>query len=136
MMLAMHSTQVNEMMLQDVHDEVERELGRGYSVEALFDYSRLPEEPTHYRFCFMRAGMKEIRSRDPSAVLPAWTETTDQIWRLKDERTGNLVLVKEYRSEKPIRLNWSDGGSHIFSDSHARVDEDGIAWLSEEPFDG
>ena len=129
------NTQGNNMLNQDVHDEVERELGRGYSVEALFDYSRLPEESTHYRFCFMRAGMKEIRSRDTSAVLPAWTETTDQLWRLKDERTGNLVLVKDYRGDVP--LSWADGGSHIFSDARVDcVDNDGVAWLSEEPFDG
>ena len=134
-MLAAPSMRVNEMMVQDVHDEVERELGRGFSVEALFDYSRLPEEATHYRFCFMRAGMKEIRSRDPKAVLPEWTGRAEQLWRLKDERTGNLVLVHDYRSKAAVQVVWGDKGSHIFSDAYARVDENGVAWLSEEPFD-
>ena len=104
----------------------------GFSV--LVSRGRLSEKPTHYRFCFMRAGMKETRSRDPEARFPAWTETTDQLWRLRDERTGTLVLVKEYRGDVP--LNWTDGGSHVFADAHAEVDEKGIAWLSEEPFDG
>lgn len=134
-LLGTPSMRVNEMMTQDVHDEVERELGRGFSVEALFDYSRLPKEASHYRFCFMRAGMKEIRSRDIKAVLPKWTERADQLWRLRNERTGDLVLIKEYRSLDGVPVNYTDGGSHIFSDACARVDEDGIAWLSEESFD-
>ena len=122
------------MANQGAHDEVERELGRGFSVEALFDYSRLSKEPTHYRFCYIKAGMKEIRSRDPGAALPKWTENPRQLFRLRDERTQTLVLVQEYRSVGDVAINWSDGGSHIFCDGYARVDEDGTAWLSEEPF--
>jgi len=125
---------VNDM--QDVHDEVEIELGRGFSVEALFDYSRLPKEATHYRFCYMKAGMDAIRAKDTSAILPEWTVNPSQLFRLRDERTGNLVLVQEYRSIDDVTINWSDGGSHIFCDGYARVDENGTAWLSEEPFDG
>ena len=124
------------MVVQGAHDEVERELGRGFSVEALFDYSRLPKESTHYRFCYMQAGMKDIRSRDPGAVLPKWTDNPPQLFRLRDERTQTLVLVQEYRSVGDVAINWADGGSHIFCDGYARVDENGIAWLSEEPFDG
>jgi len=131
MMLETPSTRGNEM--QDVHDEVDQELGRGFDVEALFDYSRLPQESTHYRFCFMRAGIKAMRVRQPNATLPKWTETADQLWRLRDERTGNLVLVKEYKGD--AKINWTDGGSHIFSDGYARVDENGVAWVQEEPFE-
>ncbi len=121
--------------MQDIHDEVDVELGRGFSGRDLFDYTRLPKEATHYRFCFMRAGINAIKAKtnDP---LPKWTETAEQLWRLRDERTGNLVLVQEYRSDANVKLNWADGGSHIFSDAYAWVDPDtGVAWLSEEPFD-
>ena len=122
-------------MVQDVHDEVERELGRGFSVEALFDYNRLPQDATHYRFCFMRAGIDAIRAKDPNAKLPEWTETAEQLWRLRDERTDDLVLVQDYRSKDNVQIVWGDKGSHIFCDGYARVDENGVAWLSEEPFD-
>lgn len=94
------------------HNEIAEALANGQTYESLFQYDQLPQSPTHYRLCYHRAGLN---------------------WRLRDERTGQLWLVKEYRG--PASINWTDGGTHIFCDGYARVDEDGVAWLSEEPFD-
>ena len=66
----------------------------------------LPEgaHETHYRLCYNRPG------RD---------------WRLRDERTGNLTLVKDYRGV--MNVNWLDGGTHIFHDGPVYVDAEGVA---------
>ena len=48
-------------------------------------------------------------------------------WRLRDERTGTLTMVKSYDGK--LELNWFDGGPHVFHDGWAVVDKDGTATL-------
>ena len=40
-------------------------------------------------------------------------------WRLRDERTGSLTIVKDYKGI--VNLNWFDGGTHVFHDGKTIV---------------
>ena len=42
-----------------------------------------------------------------------------QGWRLRDERTGDLTIVKDYKGL--VNVNWYDHGTHIFHDGRAHV---------------
>lgn len=64
--------------------------------------TRLPY--SHWRLCYNRAGKD---------------------WRLRNERTGDLWLVKEYHGE--CNLNWMDNGSHVFHDGPVVIDVEGTA---------
>ena len=44
-----------------------------------------------------------------------------QGWRLRDERTGDLTIVKDYKGL--VNITWFDSGTHIFHEGLARVDE-------------
>lgn len=46
-------------------------------------------------------------------------------WRLRDERSGELVHVLGYRGLMDV--NWDDSGTHIFCDQGVYVDSDRIA---------
>ena len=72
------------------------------------------ELPTsHYRLCYNRAGI-------PSG----------DIWRVRDERNGDLRLVKKIEGE--VNFSWMDKGSHVFHDGKVRIDEEGIAHLIDD----
>lgn len=63
---------------------------------------------SHWRLCYAR----EVKA-----------------WRLRDERKdvydpSSLVIVNEYKGV--INLNWFDGGTHVFHDGKAKVDENGV----------
>lgn len=68
------------------------------------------QRDTHWRCCFAR----ELSEKGEEAV-----------WRLRDERTGELWFVKGYEGQ--VNVNWLDGGSHCFVDGPVTVDADGIA---------
>lgn len=40
-------------------------------------------------------------------------------WRLRDERTGDLTIVRDYKGI--VNLNWFDQGTHVFHDGKANV---------------
>ncbi len=100
-------------MATDTHNEIAEAYAQGFTYDDLLKYAEIGDRNTHWRLCYHRAGRN---------------------WRLKDERTGRLWLVNQYKGD--AQSNCKDGGSHVFSDGYARVDEEGTAWLSEEPFDG
>lgn len=68
---------------------------------------------SHYRLCFNRAGI-------PSG----------DAWRLQDERTQELRLVKGFEGE--LNVSWQDHGSHVFHDGTVRIDEEGIAHFIDD----
>lgn len=65
---------------------------------------------THWRLCYARE-IAENRPEEP-------------FWRLRDERTGELWFVHDYRGI--VNVNYFDQGSHIFVDMPCNVEE-GIA---------
>lgn len=48
-------------------------------------------------------------------------------WRLRDERTQELLSndILDYRGV--MSVNWFDGGPHVFSDGKAHIDSEGVA---------
>ena len=80
------------------------------TMDTVTPLSEFPKEgrDSHFRLCYHRAG------RD---------------WRVRDERTGELWLVKDY--EGTLNANWLDGGSHIFHTGMVKIDSEGVAHFSE-----
>jgi hypothetical protein len=58
---------------------------------------------THWRLCYIR----QFRA-----------------WRCRDERTGELFITNGYRGM--LNLNYFDGGTHVFHDGAAYVDQQGV----------
>lgn len=48
-------------------------------------------------------------------------------WRLRDERTNELIMVKDYSGH--LNMDWNDGGSHIFHDGLVYLGRDGVAYF-------
>ncbi len=68
----------------------------------------LPE--SHYRVCANRGFNPEEEQFGP--------------WRFRNERTGELRYVNDYRG--PMNMQWSDGGTHVFHDGAGVIDTEGV----------
>ena len=64
---------------------------------------------SHWRLCYAR----ELAEKGDEAP-----------WRLRDERTGELWFVKDYKGL--VNVNYLDKGSHVFVDGPVEV-KDGVA---------
>ena len=51
-------------------------------------------------------------------------------WRLRDEKTSELFITNGYRGM--LNLSWMDGGTHVFHDGEARVDERGVVRFGDQ----